>query len=337
MSVNKLLAAAITATTFSTVAAAADVTVYGKANVTLNQYDIEQLGATTQDNWKMESNASRLGVKGSIPVNDSLKVIYKMEYETYIDDGDKSGNTFSQRNIYGGLQGNFGTVIAGKNDTPTKLAQGKVDKFNDLPLADIKNVFVGENRASNIIMYTTPTMSGFSVTAAIMPGEDNGTGSDDDDGLADYISAAVTYTQDNIYIALASDSDVSGNDVVRLVGEYSFSDFKIGLMYQNAEEADTAMGLDDDGDYEEQTGYLLSGAWSINSNWAVKAQYAFAENTRIDNGDDDETTSMSVGADYKLNKQSKVFAYYSNVTTEQSGSTDLYDGSTFAVGYELKF
>ena len=56
----------------------------------------------------------------------------------------------------GGIKGSFGTVWAGKHDTPTKLAQGKIDLFNDLE-GDIKNTFEGENRVSNIVAYSSPS------------------------------------------------------------------------------------------------------------------------------------------------------------------------------------
>ncbi len=135
-------------------------TFYGKINASLQAIEEERLGAETQDNWELRSNTSRLGIKGSLPISDSLKAIYKLEYEVFVDDGQdgSSGDEFKQRNIYGGLQGNFGTVIAGKHDTPAKLTQGKVDRFNHLYAADIKYIMAGEQRESNIVIYSSPKL-----------------------------------------------------------------------------------------------------------------------------------------------------------------------------------
>jgi len=97
-------------------AMAADVTVYGKANVSLQMVEEETTGAAdtvTQDNWELLSNASRLGVKGKAELTESLDAIYKFEYETSLDDGDKKGQTFTQRNIFVGVKGDWGTVMAG--------------------------------------------------------------------------------------------------------------------------------------------------------------------------------------------------------------------------------
>ena len=142
-----------------------DSTIYGKVNVSVVNADN---GST--DQWKLNSNASRLGVKGKTEIADGLYAVYKAEFEIAVDDGDTKGQTFNQRNIMAGIRGGFGTVWAGKHDSPTKLAQNKIDLFNDLE-GDIKNTFEGENRVSNIVAYTSPNINGFATTVAMMPGE----------------------------------------------------------------------------------------------------------------------------------------------------------------------
>jgi len=328
MKFKKLSLAILGATAIST--AAADVTVYGKANISLNKYDIES-SSPGEDNWKLESNNSRLGVKGSYAINDNLKAIYKMEFQVYIDDGDSGGSkgndTFEQRNIYAGLQGNFGTLIAGKHDTPTKMAQGSIDRFNDLPLGDIGKIVEGENRQSNIIMYTTPKLGDFSFTAAVVPGEDNEDGSDD--GAADGVSLAVSYKVDNLYLAVTNDSDIDSRDITRFVAEYSVGAAKIGMLLQTAELANGGPGQKDDED-----AYMLSGEYKLNDTVVLKAQYILNE---MENGiSDDEKTQLALGADYKLSKAAKLFAYVSTIETDRELAGDIED-KTFAVGYVLKF
>ena len=101
-------------------------TVYGKVNVSLENAEFDNGVDSSEDAWELNSNASRLGVKGDFDLDVAgLKAIYQAEFEISVDDGDKGGETFSQRNIFGGLKGSFGTLKAGKFDTPTKKAQGK--------------------------------------------------------------------------------------------------------------------------------------------------------------------------------------------------------------------
>jgi len=299
-----------------------DWTAYGKANISLNS--IEQESSNPQvDEWQLNSNASRLGVKGSVAVNEHITAIFKMEFEVNIDDGSssssKGSDTFEQRNIYLGFTGDFGTLIAGKHDTPLKLAQGKIDRFNDQVLGDIKNFAEGEDRASNIIMYTTPKYSGLSATLALIPGEDSK--NSNDDGLADGSSVSINYKTKQMTLALARNEDVDAQDTTRLAADFSIGDAKLGLLWQRAERVD---GTD------EEDSWLLSGQYKLAGNWLAKAQYGV---TDYDAGGED--TQMVAGIDLKLNKQSKIFAYYAIVEHERVDTTQ--DDSSFAVGYELKF
>ena len=311
---QKILSLAIIAASLNaTTVLAADPKVYGKANLSLNSSD-----NNGSDTIKLNSNASRFGIKGSFDATDSIKAIYKFEYETFIDDGDdgsESNSELKQRNIYAGFQGNFGTIIAGNHDTPTKLAQGKVDRFNDLVLGDIKNVIQGENRSKNIIMYTTPKMNGLAATVAFVPSEkENG-------DVSDGISAAITYKADGYSFTVAHDNgetiDSSVESLTRLVGEYKGDGFKLGALYQVADEGNN-----------DEDGFVLSGEYKLSNGLILKGQFAQSDD------ESKEITQTAVGVDYKLGKKSKIFSYYTNVETDTGVTTDE---NTFAVGYEIKF
>lgn len=263
---NKILLAALPAAILLANNALAAVEVYGKINVTSQTNSADQddglvvtpTNGDIYDNNTWESNASRFGIKASTDIGDSgLKAVAKIEYEAFVDDGQDgtSGDELKQRNIYGGLQGDFGTVIAGKFDTPLKESQGKVDLFNDLILGDINNVLlVGEIRADNILMYSTPKMeSGIAAHIAVMSGEDSGvdntvTYQAENSGFADYVSASITYDSDMFYAALAHDTgsapttagvdSTSGAEITRLTGQLKLGDFVLGALYQTAESAE---------------------------------------------------------------------------------------------------
>ena len=336
-------------------------TVYGKVNVSVHKNNFQKVsgGAAVdqQDNWSMESNASRLGIKGDFDIADDLKAIYKLEYEIAVDDGVNSNSReFAARNIYAGLQGSWGTLIAGRNDTPLKLAQGEVDRFNDLVLADIANVMVGDNRADNMIMYSTPTFSGFNFTIGLVEGENDGVSAGaKDDGLADSISAAATYTSDALYLAAAMDNNVNGTtDAYRLVGEVNLGAGKIGAIYQKAEAHDKEDVISSlKGDigsfgalipgaaigFDEQDAYVLNGEVKLGGPWKLKAQYGYSESSTARGFDDAEATLMALGVDYKLNDNAKLFAYYAQLETEGDTvfTNDTVEDKTFAVGFDFKF
>ena len=296
-----------------------DSTIYGKVNVSVVNADT---GST--DQWKLNSNASRLGVKGKTEIADGLYAVYKAEFEIAVDDGDTKGQTFNQRNIMAGIRGGFGTVWAGKHDSPTKLAQNKIDLFNDLE-GDIKNTFEGENRVSNIVAYTSPNINGFATTVAMIPGEGvdvDGDGNDDT-GLTDGISYSVSYTKDNLYIAVAGDQDVDSQDLMRIVAQYKIDALKLGVMYQQNEDN---LGTKD------ESGFFVSAAYKLDSKTTLKAQYGSIENDV--NGDDEDT--LSLGADYKLAKGTKLYVFYTDNTDSSVGEADT-DATAYGLGMEHKF
>ncbi|MDB9970532.1 porin [Porticoccaceae bacterium] len=296
-----------------------DSTIYGKVNVSVVNAD-----NSSADQWKLNSNASRLGVKGKTELADGLYAVYKAEFEIAVDDGDTKGQTFNQRNIMAGIRGGFGTVWAGKHDSPTKLAQNKIDLFNDLE-GDIKNTFDGENRVSNIVAYTSPNINGFATTVAMMPGEGadlDGDGNDDT-GLTDGISYSVSYTKDNLYIAVAGDQDVDSQDLMRIVAQYKIDALKLGVMYQQNEDN---MGTKD------ESGFFVSAAYKLDSKTTLKAQYGSIE----DDADGDKEDSLSLGADYKLAKGTKLYVFYTDNTDSSVGEADT-DATAYGLGMEHKF
>ena len=296
-----------------------DGDIYGKINVSIVNAD-----TGSDDTYKLNSNASRLGVKGKTEIADGLYAVYKAEFEMCVDDGDCKGQTFTQRNIMGGIKGSFGTVWAGKHDTPTKLAQNKIDLFNDLE-GDIKSTFEGENRVSNIVAYTSPTMNGFSTTVAMIPGEGADVDGDgkDDTGLTDGTSYSVSYTMNNLYVAIAGDQDVDSQDLIRLVAQYKMDALKVGVMYQQNEDN---LGTKD------ESGFFVSAAYQLDEKTTLKAQYGSIE----DDADGDEEETLSLGGDYKLAKSTKVYVFYTDNTDSSVGKEDKED-STFGLGMEHKF
>ncbi|PSF14542.1 porin [Marinobacter shengliensis] len=326
---KQLLALAIGSMVVAPSVAMADKgpTVYGKVNVSYENFD-----NGTDDAWRLQSNSSRIGVKGDLDLDvENLKAIYQAEFQIAVDDGDNSGQTFSQRNIFGGFQHKqLGTLKAGKFDTPFKVSQGKIDQFGDLE-GDINKIVRGDVRANNIVQYTTPKLAdAFSVNLALIPGEAAGT---DRDGVADSISSSLVFDNGSIYASIGYDSEVSTTlndlgsstlvDAFHIAAKANIQNFELGALFQQSENSDSIGGMD----YEDTT-YIVSAAVKLDR-WKLKAQYGM---TDLDTSDDD-LTLMAVGADYKVGKSSKVFGYYANVEADKGAKDD----TTFGIGFEHNF
>ena len=348
---KKLLAIAVgAAVAFPAVALADGPTVYGKVNVDLKQVSVkpkQPAGSPVQDDqWELESNASRIGFKGEYDLDvANLKAIYQAEFQINVDDG---AGPFSQRNIFAGLKGGFGTVKAGRFDTPTKEAQGKVDLFNDLD-GDIGNLMAGENRMANIIQYSTPKLGDMvTINAAFIPAEntdidDYGTTLKNENGLADSTSISAVLETGGLYAAVSMDSDIdddlefddqanAGNTInlTRLVGAYKFGDLQLGAIYQIAKEADKDTVSNKTG---EETSTFISASFGIDR-IKLKAQYGVTD-AEVSK---DTATGYSLGADYKLAKASKAFVYYTAYDIDYDAVGVKNDEQTsLGVGIEHKF
>lgn len=330
--------AAIAGAIFSANAVAGFPTLYGKIHLTTNQYDLEKIdfaptatgfshtgatGITTElDTFALESTGSRLGVQGDFDANSSVQIFYRLEYGIDVDNGTNSnGREFSQRNIFGGLRGEWGSVLAGKNDTPLKTLQtntvlrSDIDRFNDAPLGDIGTFIVGENRPDNVIQYTSPIwLGGLEVNIAAIQAEETGVpvgagNQQDDNSFASGKSVSVTYGKAKWFLGAAYDSNVATTDAFRAVGEITLGAVKLGAIYQTAEAHDegdslggfsTFVGTNGTGQgaqnglnplsewdgasgnaFKEQDGYILNAQWKIAGPWLAKIQYANSTTTPI--------------------------------------------------------
>lgn len=298
--------------------ATAEVDFYGKLNVTLQNAD-EAAG----DHVELQSNASRVGIKGEESLDAGLKVIYQLEWE--VDPESEGGvDNIRARNQFIGLEGSLGTVKVGRHDTALKESQGDFDLFDDLE-GDIDRTFNGENRLRDYIGYTTPTFAdAFSVTLNFFPGEDPVGGND---SAADSTSVSISYETDLVYAAVAHDRDVDaqGTNTTRLVGGYTPGAAKLMLLYQQT-----------DAEGRNADGFSASITYTFGDNTA-KLQYADAGIWRTSIRPDPLTnlleSQISVGLDHALGKNTKLFGFYTAGDIGGTSESNKY----VALGLEHSF
>lgn len=345
---RKLLALAVGAALALPVAAqAAAPTLYGKLDVSLEHLDGD-IGAGDVSDTTLESNKSRLGLRGDEKLSNDLSVIYQVEYGVTVDGDSANGPDLSARDRFLGLKhGSLGTLRAGRMNTPLKEAEGQVDVFGNSRL-DMENVFTGQNRASNSIAYTSPKIAD-SLTLRYTHITETGSASGGTDGSGQ--SASVAFEQDGLYLALAMDNDVVGDgddgklnapagsfygpaavglelDTIRLVAGVTLGDLRLGALYQQAE----AEGA---GVQPEQTGYLLSAAYTVDK-WTFKGEYAASEGEAgaVDLG---EISQLALGADYQWTQTFKVYGLLGLFEYDEPTATTEADLTLVGVGMALSF
>ncbi|MBL4583292.1 MAG: porin [Pseudomonadales bacterium] len=288
---------------------------YGKAVLSLQNHEKDAAGSM-ESAWKLESHASRLGIKGNVQLEEQLKIVYKVEYEIFLDDGKGNNSEFKQRNTFIGLNGDWGTLFAGVHDTPLKIAQGKIDYFSDI--TDMKLVIDGENRMSNSVHYSSPTFAdAFSVKIMTVLGEDN-TPSNNDDSLTDHISASINYKTKQFAATVAIDDDIKGQDILRLVAQYKMGKFTLGGLYQESESVATGNSLE---------GIVVSGSAKLDNGYTAKVQLSQSDQKVLGG------QLLSLGVDKKLGRKTKLFAYFTAMDADASTDEQTF----FGFGIQHKF
>lgn len=223
---KKLLLAATVATLAMNAAQAAP-TLYGKLSVTVD--NIDNNGFKDESVIKVNSNASRIGVKGEEKLTDNLSAVYLAEWEISAD-GD--GDVFKNRNRFVGIKSNgVATLKVGQHDSYFKTAAGNnQDIFNDHNELDMTAVLAGEDRPKNIIGFETDKklLGGLAFNIMFQQGENAATSAtaktsttslagvtkettvvtnyglkDARDGFGDGVSASLTYENKDMGLAAA--------------------------------------------------------------------------------------------------------------------------------------
>lgn len=341
---RKLLALAVTAALAAPLTAQAAPTVYGLLNLSVDMVDLETSGdvspapgVQTTDEWQVNSNSSRLGVKGEEDLANGYSAVYKAEFG--VDADTASGLTGRDR--YLGLKSSWGTLKLGAFDSALKTAQGTVDQFNDMTYTDMDNYFSGENRMDNVIGYESPKIANaVTVKVNLQPGEDTAGGND---SPADGISASVAYEASGLYLALAMDSGVShgafsdatNRDAMRLVATYTMDTLQLGAMFQTAENSDDLAA----GGQADEEGLLVSAALTMGKN-VLKGQVAMVTYD-YGSGAEDEGLFAGVGVDHNFTDMTKAYAQLSMLSVDESLPAPLVDtdadDTVLSFGMQTKF
>lgn len=146
--------------------------VYGKIFLSTDYVstDYDNKDKKDEDVFKLNDNSSRIGFRGEDSLNDDIDLVYQLEYGV---SPDSDTTQFKSRNTYIGLSNRqYGTLLAGRHDTPFKLSKGGVDVFTNNSGAGLSLDKIGpkdfeklgEERANNVIAYKSPSIVGMPVT-----------------------------------------------------------------------------------------------------------------------------------------------------------------------------
>ena len=276
---KKLVAVAVAGLLAAPLAAqaqTANVTLYGRLNITMEAVSGRAVDPNLPANaapvnrtvYRVSSNSSRLGVRGSESLGGGLSAIFQIESSI---SGDSGGGTLAGRDTFVGLQGSWGTVKIGNFLAPYDDIHpifGNVPTLTTSILSTAALWAQGSQsvdnggfdaRLGNSIRYDSPRMGGFIGSVQIA-----------DIGHVEcrrWRSNSVTRTscrpvastptaRSRSALAYESHNKVRGNSLrdqaFSIAGNWNFGVVKIGGVYERL-------------DYDTATGDLKRDFWGISA------------------------------------------------------------------------
>jgi len=307
---KKTIIASAVAAAVAAPAAFADVSVYGKAHMAIQQKD----ASTNVDS--IASRASRFGVKASEDLGNGMKAFVKMEWGTDTVDGgsvvtgtgatngaaDTSASTqqFTARDANMGISGDFGTVTLGRMGGPHK---GTLYAVGNVQLADANggDDFAGNfdskgGRVSNALAYSN-SFNGVDLTVATV-------GNDSDDNFDDKaISLTTTLAGVKLSVANLNQGGATDDDITIYGAKYSIDGLTVAVVREDVD--DNAASSAEDYD---TTG--ISASYAMGNN-VISASHS----TRDYDGTTKDREVTTFGIEHKLGKKTSIYASYADKDT----------------------
>lgn len=336
---KKLLTLAVgAALAAGAVAANADLTIGGYANVSA-----DQMNNGVSSGSFVSSNASNVVISGSTDLGDGLSAIFSAQ--TFLSFGSDNNppsaspyNTagfqydrFGNGDTYAGMKGAFGLVAAGRNDTPMKILGRQVDLFGN-EIGDSRNMIAGPNganvydqRPGHSVFYVSPDFGGVQVRAAYSAENTDGAagtalGAGAKSHLADL---SATYKGGPLFVGAAYEqASVAGAssqpDAVRVAGGFDFAPFKVVALYQH--DANVTGGGTSNGSLNV---WGVGGSFTFLGNNAVKAQYYRAGDVAgIANTG---AHMVAVGLTHSFTKAASVYLDYAKTTNQSAAAYTAFN------------
>jgi predicted porin len=339
LEMKKTLVALAALATVGAAFAQSTVTLYGKIDWHIQNATQETAGVkTAAGNVGLQVNSaglsgSRWGMKGSEDLGGGMKAIFDLQNGFNVDTGGAAqGGLLFGRQAYAGLSGGFGTLTAGRQYSPIDTVWGTYDgqgytSNSAMNYAWNKGTHAEPGRIDSSLLYTTPSMGGFSAQFMYAPGENKNPVTRQSAGsytgfLVGYANGPVgvhlgyenikTTTGNNAAGALAGTTSTTTGvftpSVATVAGSSSLRDWTVGAsfdlgvakLYGGYQSATQTGGNDD-------KGWMLGVSAPVGP---VSVNFGYARETHDVTGRafDGKSTAFGGQVVYALSKRTNVYA-----------------------------
>lgn len=321
-----LMVAAIAALATGSAFAQSSVTIYGRANVSIEQQDAD--GAKTT---KLQNNASRIGFKGTEDLGGGLSAGFVLEHGFNIDTGTPNGAFWGRQSEVNLSSKAFGTLRLGNFTSEAYYATADyISMHNHDTGTSSDALYAYVSRNTNKVAYRLPEfVKGLQLEGAVSLGEGNGR-------IRTYDFAA-NYQLGALALGAGYEKAGEANQfAIRAL--YEVGPFVFGAYVQRDENGyaakdattgevvpATALG--------NRTTFRLSGMYALGASEFHLNFGAAGDYSKLDGSDANQVT---VAYNYNLSKRTKVYAFYTQVS---DSANKVYGGdfNSFAVGLRHNF
>jgi predicted porin len=302
----------------------------------------------------------RLGFRGTEDLGAGLKA--KFQIESALSAGGADTNGFGSRPTFVGLEGGFGTILLGRQDTPLlkavvpQLAGGANNMIGQLMWSPFLGVADGsvpnsttaptsttiadggfgriarETTIDKAIDYITPTFSGFNAELQIGQSDADLTGNRVNttvNSKTDNTGLNVRYANGPLTVNAATHTQkatTNGATARKNVNDYVGATYDFGVanvsLQYGQSKSESATG-----EFYNNKGTQLGVQVPVSAAIGVFASYGFGKRTILKDNELKQT-SFQLGATYSLSKRTKLYAAY--------GQQELKGDNTATAGFKLQ-
>jgi predicted porin len=334
---KSLIALAVLGAAAGAASAQNNVTVYGVVDAGIAYTNNgNPAGKTLSENSGMQSG-SRLGFKGSEDLGGGLSAIFTLENGFNVDDGTMgNGGRLFGRQAWVGLNGDFGTVKLGRQQTALYGALLQVDPFQINLAGNAQKVFGYGlyaadplSRTDNTVSYATHNIAGFSGSLSYGFGEkagDNSAGRNIGVGAAyanGPINVQFAYQKSNTAALTGAPATTFGAASADLKAAFIGGTYDFGVAKAHLAYADNKIELA--GTSQKDRNWLLGVSAPVGAAGTVMASYVRNDVKDIDQG---KSNQYALGYSYAMSKRTNLYTSYSYLKNDNRVSLNAYTGAT---------
>ena len=322
-------------------AAQTSVSVYGVMDIGIARRDDSNPAGKTVSMESGQQSGSRLGFKGREDLGGGMAAQFVLESGINLDTGTSGqGGRLFGRQAYVGLDGNFGGVKLGRQQTVLYTALDKIDPFHINLAGNSQKVFGYGTyaadpflRTDNTIAYSTPELAGLNGTLSYSLGEQAGDYSAKrSTGLGlSYakgpLNLQLAYLKSNTVAAPAGFGDAVGDNRALLVG----GTYDFGLATAHLGYAENRLGSIAGGKGRDRN--LLAGV-TVPAGAAGSVIASFIRNELTDLADG-RSDQYALGYSHKLSKRTNVYTSVSYTRNGDDVALNTYRGEQLGQSVRL--